>query len=722
MVARSVLVVVLIALAIVVLFRSASFAMHQRILDKSSPVRVDVSPQWMLRASLTYNVQAIRELSAVVSPTRDNILHMTIGTSALADWVANWARHARSVGITPLIVGAIDRELMNLCGPRWDLAAIAPRHLAASASRAGYIRHKSEFLKMGVLKVSLLIEMLTAGFSVLMSDADVIWLDGGWRAWMMPPGRSERPIAEAALLHYADVLVSTDELDTEMDAADLTRGPGDSGWLGFGMRSELNTGVIFFRGESVRALAVAHAWRSRISVGIARGEPFHDQAYLLKLTQDAGLSSVSKRVSTWGSWTAELDADSTTVAPSQQDVTAVTRDVFRGEVGGSSQVGVDAMAPLRSVVPFTIGTLPAAQFVSGHYWFVQGGPEATATQQIQALHLTFGFGDGEEAPHGKRQRAREAGMWLMDDDSYFGHECAADGGGHQGERGGKGSPGMPSLCSGGGEVFLSLRSAAAFEPAERMRIELANPEWSPRRHLELMSLQLATLHRLLILSRAINATLVLPPLVCSCDRHWGLLRACRAPDAPPSMHLPFKCPMDHVFDVSHWVKSDSAVRFREHGFLRHARLSPSVRSQVVRLFSRPGASMAETGSAEARPTVGVPAGAPMGHLLPHVRAANPRVRLVEIGLSDLRALCPVLATEAATHAARSWAHDLLYGRGAASVAYCPAEENQAFPGWSRWNGKDPPLNCSRSYEHSRARGVLADGLPFDSKGDAACML
>ena len=153
--------------------------------------------------------------------------------------------------------------------------------------------------------------MLTAGFSVLMSDADVIWLDGGWRAWMMPPGRSERPIAEAALLHYADVLVSTDELDTEMDAADLTRGPGDSGWLGFGMRSELNTGVIFCRGESVRALAVAHAWRSRISVGIARGEPFHDQAHLLKLTQDAGLSSVSKRVSTWGSWTAELDADST---------------------------------------------------------------------------------------------------------------------------------------------------------------------------------------------------------------------------------------------------------------------------------------------------------------------------------------------------------------------------------------------------------------------------
>ena len=38
---------------------------------------------------------------------------------------------------------------------------------------------------------------------------------------------AEVALPEAALLHFADVLVSTDELDAEMDAADLSHGPGD---------------------------------------------------------------------------------------------------------------------------------------------------------------------------------------------------------------------------------------------------------------------------------------------------------------------------------------------------------------------------------------------------------------------------------------------------------------------------------------------------------------
>ena len=29
------------------------------------------------------------------------------------------------------------------------------------------------------------------------------------------------------------------------------------------------------------------------------------------------------------------------------------------------------------------------------------------------------------------------------------------------------------------------------------------------------------------------------------------------------------------------------------------------------------------------------------------------------------------------------------------VVETPAEGNLAFPGWSRWDGKTPPLNCSR---------------------------
>ena len=273
--------------------------------------------------------------------------------------------------------------------------------------------------------------------------------------------------------------------------------------------------------------------------------------------------------------------------------------------------------------------------------------------------------DGADAPHGKRQRAREARLWRMDDDAYYGHATS--------------------------ELFLRLRGAA-FDADARMRIEAAHPEWSPRRHLELVALQSATLRRLLTLSHALNATLVLPQLLCACDRHWGLLHACRAPDAPRTMRLPFHCPMDHLFEVSRWV-GQQVVRFREASFLESPRLAPAIRSEVVRLFARPG--VAEEESAEARFTVGVPRGTPMSALPARLFRANPRVRLVEIGLDDLLRLCPRLTTEAMTSAFDVRARELLSGHGAASVAYCPVEENRAFPGWSLWDGKAPPLNCSR---------------------------
>ena len=38
-----------------------------------------------------------------------------------------------------------------------------------------------------------------------------------------------------------------------------------------------------------------------------------------------------------------------------------------------------------------------------------------------------------------------------------------------------------------------------------------------------------------------NATLIMPPLVCTCDRYWGNTQNCRMPTAPQDMPLPFRC-------------------------------------------------------------------------------------------------------------------------------------------------------------------------------------
>ena len=85
---------------------------------------------------------------------------------------------------------------------------------------------------------------------------------------------------------------------------------------------------------------------------------------------------------------------------------------------------------------------------------------------------------------------------------------------------------------------------------------------------------------LLALATALNATLIMPPLVCTCDRYcltpaltltltltltvtvtvtltltrcdryWGNTQNCRMPTAPQDMPLPFRCSQDALFEVT----------------------------------------------------------------------------------------------------------------------------------------------------------------------------
>ena len=692
--------IALVALAALVLLQSVThtICLARDRAAPAAPVHAAASPPppsmppplWMAQSPLIFNSKA-RLTFHGLAPARETTLHVTLATVGMADWVHSWREHATAVGIAPLIVGAADATMLELCEARWKLASVGLANATTPAPAQQYVRHHSSFLRMGLLKVRLLVALLTPGFSVLMSDLDVIWLGGDWREWMLPPARNvtARYAAEAALLHHADVLVSTDELDALTDAADLTKGPGDLGWHSYGMRCELNTGIMYFRGGARGALALAHAWGSRIAHAIATRTPSHDQVEFLQLVRGAHVASVSKDAGVWAAWVADVAA-AAEEAPSPRAVTAVTRDVFRSaDAWPTHERCADAHdlafesdgACTRSsstgaihddgAAHWTIGTLPAAHFASGHYWFAQAGwaDERVAAPRaaLQALHLTFGFGDGADGPHGKRQRAREAGMWWADDDRYYG--------------------------MGSNELFLRLHGQA-YDEAERVVIDAAHPEHSPQRHVELAAVQLRTVLELLALAAALNATLIMPPLLCACDRYWGLLRSCRHPDAPPSMRLPFRCPMDSMLDVARWQAS--GVRFREAGFLSNLRIPPDVHREVVRVVARSNAGRAREGSAEARFAVALPPGAPMAQVLPQVRAANPGVRVVEIGLDDLRRLVCTPRGGAAFSTAGAFEERAVRALlTAPSIAFCPAEMNLAFPGWSRWDGNTPPLNCSR---------------------------
>ena len=64
------------------------------------------------------------------------------------------------------------------------------------------------------------------------------------------------------------------------------------------------------------------------------------------------------------------------------------------------------------------------------------------------------------------------------------------------------------------------------------------------------AIQRAAVRDLLALATALNATLIMPPLVCTCDRYWGNTQNCRMPTAPQDMPLPFRCSQDALFEVT----------------------------------------------------------------------------------------------------------------------------------------------------------------------------
>ena len=96
------------------------------------------------------------------------------------------------------------------------------------------------------------------------------------------------------------------------------------------------------------------------------------------------------------------------------------------------------------------------------------------------------------------------------------------------------------------------------------------------------AIQRAAIRDLMALATALNATLIMPRLFCTCDRYWGFLQNCRMPTAPTEMPMPFRCSQDALFEIKHW--DDKAVRFREADFLDHPSTAREITEAAVRLI------------------------------------------------------------------------------------------------------------------------------------------
>ena len=114
--------------------------------------------------------------------------------------------HVRELGMA-YAVACMDEKLFDLANELGVPAVMMRANTAADGAVTTqwkyYRMDPKAFMQMGVLKVRFFMEFMRAGFDLLCSDLDVVWI-GDPRPWMR--GDAEG----AALLPLADVVVSAD--------------------------------------------------------------------------------------------------------------------------------------------------------------------------------------------------------------------------------------------------------------------------------------------------------------------------------------------------------------------------------------------------------------------------------------------------------------------------------------------------------------------------------
>ena len=339
-------------------------------------------------ARATVPAPRTREATGAAATLRDvgarpgeDVVVVAFADAKVLDMAKNWATHAmraRAGGsgdeggakaararARPVLV-ALDAETLD-----------AARALGVATYRAEYgdlndaADHASESWKnFCVLMVKQLSAVLDAGFDVILSDVDVVWLRDAAPYFKCENG----DVDGCEEIRGADVMISSDNLSPTMDWELGAR---------YAMRGIFNTGMMFIRNT--------RAGKDFLS-DWARNLQAKDGAYSKLTTHQQVFNKMAREENSWPG----LD-----VAPG---ASAKTRVLQSG-------------SPLQSTgSPFAIGALPLRLFVNGHGYFMQWVNRKDGVWddvKPYAVHATYTFdGSGGEA---KRYRFQEFGLWALDD-------------------------------------------------------------------------------------------------------------------------------------------------------------------------------------------------------------------------------------------------------------------------------------------------------------------
>ena len=376
----------------------------------------------------------------------------------------------------------------------------------------GFRWEPGAFRDYGVTKAEVILWLLRAGRDVCISDVDTAWV--------------ATPYALLASVPKADVLAGTDCLHVPFDADRSHRttsvkncghqpGSRTSAWF--------NTGVLIFRANE-RAIDLTAEWRERMAA--VKGD-------------------------------AQIDDQLTF----NQMVGTVWSSPFKGSgERHRSFYPIKAASDDGLVVYDGNGTrrvyaMPANQICSAHVYHVQ---QSATARGCLVLHLTFV--EGWPKNPAKYWRLREAGLLETDPEPIDGRYLTFAAPVHAGP--------IPTEYAGysygrNGDMPGKTKDGRGWPVSVAL-------QYSPRlrAHLDLVDRHIAALRNAIGMAKALGRQLVMPKMLCLCERSEGpaaLLPNCVLDGS--STPIPHVCPLESILDVARLDRIWAYVRLRPWNFL-----------------------------------------------------------------------------------------------------------------------------------------------------------
>lgn len=495
-----------------------------RIFTRDPFARAVRIPWWQKPGAASKPSGAMPTLDDALAkiPKPNNTVIATFVNMQRFDFGLSWVRRCEKLGLTNLVVGALDPSALGLLQKR----GVATFQMGEGAKRAplpgqlDYGWNSPNFKKMGIEKVQLLHDLLGRNLSALLMDADAVLI--------------RNPLPFFARYDEADILVTTDYIG----APSLDGGIDPPHNLVYTM----NIGVIFAR---PRAEPLARAWVTRLVSGS------------LQWDQNVFFQLMSSRKD--GAGFADQTAHNARL-PLPPAFTPAARQKKLGLAFDGTLVA---------------GVLPSSLFCTG-FTFVSGYCDRNKAERPFAFHACWLFYEA----HGKRVRLRSLGLWDDEPDYYRQGEGGRDGGflyladgGWLGKRGRDESLTSPPFTVEKHmrlvhEQLVYVRSGMLL--AQALRRQFVMP-----RMLCLYDKWWAE-H-----NGTIPASVMDQPIQGARAHARAAARASAAPRAPPRARAGLErarpvrlrlaradCPMDHILDVQLLNQKQQWLP-RQHSFVQH---------------------------------------------------------------------------------------------------------------------------------------------------------